>query len=83
MGPGFDGQFRPGPAIFPEFGYMPTLSFISEYQFEKNGLRFPNLYSVTEAYVGLQTDKVNMFSEVMAIYVNYKFFIDETAVYNR
>jgi hypothetical protein len=61
-------------------GKTPQITFVSEYGFEKNGLRFPNVYDVTEAYKGLATTWGNVFSKTTVTYKDYKFFQVETAV---
>ncbi len=63
-----------------KIGYRPKLVFLSEYGFEKNGLRFPNSYEVIESYVGLATTWGNVFSKTTVTYKDYKFFQVETAV---
>ena len=59
---------------------ISMIGFASEYGFEKNGLRFPNLYEVTEAYKGLKTSWGIVFSKTTVTYKDYKFFQVETAV---
>jgi len=57
---------------------VPRISFASEYGFEKNGLRFPNGYSVTEAY--LFAGKTVLVSITEVSYKDYKFFLVRTEV---
>ncbi len=59
---------------------IPKIAFASEYGFEKSGLRFPNVYEVTEAYTGLRTSWKNVLSKTTVTYKDYKFFQVETAV---
>ena len=59
---------------------IPMIGFASEYGFEKYGLRFPNLYEVTEAYKGVKTSLGIVFSMTTVTYIDYKFFQVETAV---
>jgi hypothetical protein len=62
-----------------ELGMKPRLSFVSEYDFEKNGLRFPSRYEIEEAYSSkVRTPLVRSKTEV--IYDTYKFFTVETGV---
>jgi hypothetical protein len=50
----------------------PRIKFISEYGFEKNGLRFPSSYQVREAYwTGGRLIKV---SGIEVVYSGYMFF---------
>ena len=63
-----------------KLGYTPKLTLTAEFQFEKNGLRFPNEYDVTEAYAGLRTNKGNILTQTTVTYKDYKFFKVETAV---
>jgi hypothetical protein len=63
-----------------QIGRAAKIAFVSEYGFEKNGLRFPNSYDVTESYVGLRTTWGFVFSRTTVTYKDYKFFQVETAV---
>jgi hypothetical protein len=56
----------------------PDLLIISEYAFEKNGVRFPSRYTVKEIY--RTSVRRLQLSEVDVIYDEYKFFTVETAV---
>jgi len=57
----------------------PRITIISEYQYEKNGIRFPSRLSVEEAYVNRRGQKF-VRSETDIIYRDYKFFIVQTEV---
>jgi hypothetical protein len=60
-------------------GMKPRLSFVSEYDFEKNGIRFPSRYEIEEAYSSkLRAPLVRSRTEVT--YDAYKFFTVETGV---
>jgi hypothetical protein len=59
---------------------LPQITFASEYGFEKNGLRFPNVYVVTEAYKGLKTSRGNVLSKTTVTYKDYKFSQVDTSV---
>jgi hypothetical protein len=62
-----------------ELGMKPRLSFVSEYDFEKNGLRFPSRYEIEEAYSSkVRAPLVRSKTEVT--YDTYKFFTVETGV---
>lgn len=59
----------------------PKITFVSEYGFEKNKIRFPNKYSVEESYIPyFEVDKKLIWSHTTVIYNNYKFFTVETGV---
>lgn len=57
----------------------PRVTIISEYQFEKNGIRFPNLLSIEEAYINKAGQKF-VRSKTDIVYKDYKFFIVETEI---
>jgi hypothetical protein len=62
-----------------ELGMKPRLSFVSEYDFEKNGIRFPSRYEIEEAYSSkVRAPLVRSKTEVT--YDAYKFFTVETGV---
>ena len=58
----------------------PLITFISEYGFEKNKIRFPNKYSVEEIYISLRGGRRFLRSETTVVYDSYKFFTVETNV---
>jgi hypothetical protein len=58
----------------------PKIMFSSEYAFEKNGLRFPNAYSVVESYVGSGGTARLTLSKTDVLYKDYKFFQVQTEV---
>ena len=62
-----------------KMGARPQITFISEYAFEKNGIRFPSRYIVREEYVHPRWGKEKK-SEITVVYKNYKFFIVDTEV---
>jgi len=57
----------------------PKITFVSEYAFEKNEIRFPSKYSVEEMYILPNGIKHHM-SRITVIYDNYKFFTVNTKV---
>ena len=57
----------------------PLVTSVSEYGFEKNGIRFPNRDFTEEAYV-TQKGKKFVRSETVVLYLKYKFFTVETEV---
>jgi hypothetical protein len=54
----------------------PEITFVSEYDFEKNNIRFPNKYFVKEVYRGPGWGAF-LKSETKVIYKKYKFFTVE------
>ncbi len=57
----------------------PKITFVSEYAFEKNEIRFPSKYYVEEIYI-LQDGYRFRRSKTTIIYDNYKFFTCDTKV---
>ncbi|MCJ7580217.1 MAG: hypothetical protein MUP98_06750 [Candidatus Aminicenantes bacterium] len=57
----------------------PLITFISEYGYEKNKIRFPNKYSVEEIYISRRGGRF-LRSETTVVYDNYKFFTVDTKV---
>jgi hypothetical protein len=62
-----------------ELGMKPRLSFVSEYDFEKNGIRFPSRYEIEEAYSSKWRSPL-VRSKTDVTYDAYKFFTVETGV---
>jgi len=58
---------------------VPKITFISEYDLEKNGIRFPSRYVVKEEYLHPRWGRFTA-SETQAVYEDYKFFLVETEV---
>lgn len=56
------------------------VSFVSEYSLEKNGVRFPSRYRITETYRSRFGQSVFPQSETVVVYEAYKFFTVETEV---
>lgn len=57
----------------------PRFIQITEFGFEKNGIRFPSKYFIEEAYVR-ENGKKKVHSEMSVIYKDYQFFTVETEV---
>lgn len=57
----------------------PKITLISEYKFEKSGVRFPSSYRIEEAYINKKGKKF-IRSETTVTYKDYKFFTVETEV---
>ena len=73
------GNYEPVEEVARRLNAQPKIAFASEYGVEKNGLRFPSLYSVREAYVDTR-GKAFVRSETEVVYKDYKFFTVETGV---
>jgi len=58
----------------------PLITFISEFGFEKNKIRFPNKYSVEEIYISRRGGGRFLRSKTTVVYDNYKFFTVDTKV---
>ncbi len=64
-----------------ELNMEPLITFISEFGFEKNKIRFPNKYSIEERYrYPPRGGNKYIRSETTVVYDNYKFFIVDTEV---
>ncbi|MCK4824962.1 hypothetical protein KA005_54935, partial [bacterium] len=50
----------------------PLITYISEYSFEKNGLKFPTMYLIKETYIGPNQERF-IRSETTVSYDDYKF----------
>ena len=59
---------------------VPQIAFVSEYGLEKNGVRFPTRYRITEAYRDRRGNVLFPQSETVVVYEAYKFFTVETEV---
>lgn len=57
----------------------PQIIQITEFAFEKNGLRFPSKYTIGEAYITPKGKKI-VVSELKVVYKDYKFFTVETDI---
>ena len=58
----------------------PRLTLITEYGFEKNGIRFPSKYSLNEIYITKRGRRRYQRSQTVVLYEDYKFFTVETDV---
>ena len=56
------------------------VQLLSEYAFEKNGIRFPSVHSVRENYIDKRTGRRYRNAEIKVTYKNYRFFVVETDV---
>jgi len=65
--------------VAKELGAEPHITFISEYTFEKNGIRFPSKYFVREEYSRPYRRKFKR-SETTVTYRDYKYFTVKTDV---
>jgi len=51
----------------------PRITIIMEYDVEKNGIRFPSKFSLEEAYITPEEEKI-LLSELLVHYEEYRFF---------
>jgi hypothetical protein len=73
------GNYERIEELARDAGLKPRLSFAAEYAFEKNGIRFPSLYTIEEAYArNMRRPLVR--SETEVTFSDYKFFTVETGV---
>jgi len=73
------GNFDAIKEVAKELNAEPDITFISDYDFEEKGIRFPSKYFVREEYVHSWRGRFSR-SEATVIYKDYKFFIVETDV---
>ena len=74
------GNFQAAQQIAQEMGARPEIRLVSEYAFDKNGIRFPSRYSVVELYIHKRTGRRFLRSETNVEYRDYKFFTVDTDV---
>ena len=74
------GNFEKIEEFAKELNAEPQITFISEYAFEKNGIRFPSKYFVKEEYIHPYRRNIRR-SETTVTYRDYKFFTVETSVH--
>jgi len=72
-------NFEKIEALAKKLNSRPHISQVSEYGFEKKGIRFPSRYNVRESYVD-RRGMPFLRSETTVIYKDYKFFTVETNV---
>ena len=73
------GNFQILEEIAKRYKSKPRITLISEYNVEKNGIRFPSQFFIEEAYIS-QKGKKFIRSEITVIYKDYKFFSVETKI---
>ncbi len=66
--------FKDVQALAEERGLVPSLTLVSEYGIEKDGIRFPSRVFFEEAYFRKKTRKTQVVSTVTIKYKDYKFF---------
>jgi len=70
------GNFNELEKIAKQLNAKPQITFISEYDYKKQGIRFPSKYFVYEEYLTSRGKIRN--SEIIVTYENYRFFVVET-----
>jgi len=73
------GNYEKVVEFAEQIGARPSVTFYSEYAFEKNGIRFPSSYGMTEAYIVPNVGRL-LRSRMTVDYKDYKFFTVETDV---
>jgi len=73
-------NFEVSESIAKFFNAEPLISVVAIYGFEKNGIRFPSEFSITEAYINKISLNKSVRSRTIISYDNYKFFTVETEV---
>ena len=58
----------------------PDILLVSEYAYEKNGIRFPSTHIVRENYIHRRRGRRYRNAEIKVVYEDYKFFVVETDV---
>ncbi len=58
----------------------PDIHLVSEYAFEKNGIRFPSTHIVKENYINKRTGRRYRSVEIKVVYKDYIFFVVETDI---
>jgi len=74
------GNYRKIEEFSHAINAHPKIMFLSEYAFEKNGLRFPSAYRVVESYLGIASAAKLTLSRTDVVYKDYKFFLVETEI---
>lgn len=72
-------DFKYTEELAKKYNAEHSITIISEYKFEKKGIRFPSRLFVEEAYIDQYGNKF-IRSETNIIYKDYKFFMVETEV---
>jgi len=73
------GNFQILEDIAKRYNSEPQITLVSEYNIERNGIKFPSRYLIEEAYINERGNKF-IRSEIIAIYRDYKFFTVETEI---
>jgi hypothetical protein len=73
------GNYKEIEKIARNLNAIPQITFITEYDFEKNKIRFPSKYSLEEEYIKSEGGRYKK-SEMVVLYKDYKFFTVETEV---
>lgn len=73
------GNFQILEDIAKRYNSEPQITLVSEYNIERNGIKFPSRYLIEEAYINKRGNKF-IRSEIIITYRDYKFFIVETDI---
>jgi len=79
------GNYKIALDLAEKMDAEPIIQVISQYEYEKNGIRFPSFFNIKEDYLqrspvwGTGARKINK-SELIVTYRDYKYFTVETSV---
>jgi hypothetical protein len=73
------GNYKEIEKIARNLNAIPQITLMTEFDFEKNKIRFPSKYSLEEEYIRPEGGRYKK-SEVIVHYKDYKFFTVETEV---
>ncbi|MGB3863257.1 MAG: hypothetical protein WBF32_01830 [Candidatus Aminicenantaceae bacterium] len=73
------GNYKEIEKIASKLNAIPQITLMTEYDFEKNKIRFPSKYSLEEEYMKPEGGRYKK-SEIIVLYKDYKFFTVETEV---
>jgi hypothetical protein len=73
------GNYKEIEKIASNLNAIPQITFITEFDFEKNKIRFPSKYLLEEEYIKAEGGRYKK-SEIIVLYKDYKFFTVETEV---
>lgn len=79
------GNFEEALDFAKKSGLKPAINFSTEYEYEKNGIRFPSRYRINEDYYpeGSSSGRRLRKSELNVLCRDYKFFTVETEIKSR
>lgn len=73
------GNYKEIEKIASNLNAIPQITVMTEFDFEKNEIRFPSKFSLEEEYIKPEGGRYKK-SEIIVLYKDYKFFTVETEV---